>query len=47
MYMRKHHNEDSLVRGSNHGSKDTFAIDDKGGEIYHMLIEMQRTEAWL
>jgi hypothetical protein len=22
--------------------KDTFAIDDKGGEIYHM----QRTEAW-
>ena len=30
------------VRGSNPGWKDTFAIDDKGGEIY----QMQRTEAW-
>jgi hypothetical protein len=30
------------VRGRNPGWKDTFAIDDKGGEIY----QMQRTEAW-
>jgi hypothetical protein len=30
------------VRGSSPGWKDTFAIDDKGGEIY----QMQRTEAW-
>jgi hypothetical protein len=34
--------EDSSVRGSNPGWKDTFAIDEKGVEIYHM----QRTEAW-
>jgi hypothetical protein len=32
---------DSSVRGSSPGWKDTFSIDDKGGEIYHM----QRTEA--
>jgi hypothetical protein len=31
------------VRGSSPGWKDTFAIDDKGGEIY----QMQRTEAWV
>jgi hypothetical protein len=30
------------VRGRSPGWKDTFAIDDKGGEIY----QMQRTEAW-
>jgi hypothetical protein len=30
------------VRGSSPGWKDTFAIDDKGGDIY----QMQRTEAW-
>jgi hypothetical protein len=30
------------VRGSSPGWKDTFSIDDKGGEIY----QMQRTEAW-
>jgi hypothetical protein len=30
------------VRGSSPGWKDTFATDDKGGEIY----QMQRTEAW-
>jgi hypothetical protein len=45
------------VRGSNPGWKDTFAIDDKGGEIYQMqrieawfqedrIYHMQRTEAW-
>jgi hypothetical protein len=39
MYMRKHHKEDNLVRGSIPKWKDTFAIDDKGGEIY----QMQRT----
>jgi hypothetical protein len=42
MYMRKHHKEDNLIRGRNFGWKNTFAIDDKGGEIY----QMQRTEAW-
>jgi hypothetical protein len=31
MYTRKHHKEDSLVRGSSPGWKYTFAIDDKGG----------------
>jgi hypothetical protein len=36
MYTRKHHKEDSLVRGSNLWWKDTFAIDDKGGDIYQM-----------
>jgi hypothetical protein len=44
--MRKHHKEDSLgweisfkkssVRGRNLGWKDTFSIDEKGGEIYQM-----------
>jgi hypothetical protein len=35
----------STIRGQfshSPGWKDTFAIDEKGGEIYHM----QRTEAW-
>ena len=32
-----------FFRGSSLGWKDTFAIDDKGGEIY----QMQRIEAWL
>jgi hypothetical protein len=41
MYTRKHHKEDSSVRGSIPRWKDTFDIDDKGGEIY----QMQRTEA--
>jgi hypothetical protein len=46
IYMRKHHKEDnsgweitsrkSLVKGSNPGWKDTFSIDEKGGEIYQM-----------
>ena len=30
------------VRGSSPGWKDTFSIDDKGGDIY----QMQRIEAW-
>jgi hypothetical protein len=30
--------KDSSVRGSNPEWKDTFAIDDKGGEIYQMQI---------
>jgi hypothetical protein len=34
--------EDNPVRGSNLGWKDTFSIDEKGGEIY----QMQRTEEW-
>jgi hypothetical protein len=45
------------VRGSNPRWKDTFSIDDKGGEIYQMqrteawfqgehIYQMQRTEAW-
>jgi hypothetical protein len=34
--------KDSSVRGISPGWKDTFSIDDKGGEIYHM----QNTEAW-
>jgi hypothetical protein len=45
------------VRGSSPRWKDTFAIDDKGGEIYQMqrteawfqgeqIYQMQRTEAW-
>jgi hypothetical protein len=33
---------DESVRGSRPEWKDTFAIDDKGGEIY----QMQRIEAW-
>jgi hypothetical protein len=36
MYTRKYHKEDSSVRGRNTRWKDTFAIDDKGGEIYKM-----------
>jgi hypothetical protein len=28
--------KDSSIRGSNPRWKDTFAIDDKGGDIYHM-----------
>jgi hypothetical protein len=28
--------EESLVRGSSLGWKDTFVIDDKGGDIYQM-----------
>jgi hypothetical protein len=36
MYMRKHHKEDSSIRGRNPGWKDTFAIDEKGGDIYQM-----------
>jgi hypothetical protein len=46
IYMRKHHKEDSSgweisfrkssVRGSIPGWKYTFAIDDKGGDIYQM-----------
>jgi hypothetical protein len=39
IYMRKHHKRISLVRGRNPGWKDTFAIDDKGGEIYQMQRE--------
>jgi hypothetical protein len=42
MYTRKHHKEDNSVRGSNPRWKDTFSIDDKGGEIH----QMQRIEAW-
>jgi hypothetical protein len=42
MYTRKYHKEDSSVRGRNLGWKDTFSIDDKGGEI----PQMQRTKAW-
>jgi hypothetical protein len=30
--------KDSSVRGSNPRWEDTFSIDDKGGEIYHMQI---------
>jgi hypothetical protein len=33
---------DESVRGRSPRWKDTFSIDDKGGEIYHM----QRTKAW-
>jgi hypothetical protein len=42
MYTRKHHKEDNSVRGSSPGWKDTFAIDDKGGESH----QMQRTKAY-
>jgi hypothetical protein len=42
MYMRKQHKEDNLVRGSNPRWKDTFFIDEKGGEIH----QMHRTEEW-
>jgi hypothetical protein len=41
MYTRKHHKEESSVRGRIPGWKDTFDIDDKEGEIY----QMQRIEA--
>jgi hypothetical protein len=34
--------KDSLVRGSSPRWKDTFSIDDKGGEIY----QMQDRNAW-
>jgi hypothetical protein len=34
--------KDSSVRGSNPRWKDTFSIDDKGGEIY----QMQDRNAW-
>jgi hypothetical protein len=34
--------KDSSVRGSNPRWKDTFSIDEKGGEIY----QMQSIEAW-
>jgi hypothetical protein len=46
MYMRKHHKEESLgweisfkdsfVMGSSPRWKDTFSIDEKGGDIYQM-----------
>jgi hypothetical protein len=41
IYMRRHHKEDSSgwkvsFRKSSFRGKDTFAIDDKGGEIYQM-----------
>jgi hypothetical protein len=39
MYTRKHHKR-TVCQGEQPGWKDTFAIDDKGGEIY----QMQRTE---
>jgi hypothetical protein len=42
MYTRKHHKRIVQSEGSIPRWKDTFAIDDKGGEIY----QMQRTEAW-
>jgi hypothetical protein len=42
MYTRKHHKRTVQSGGAALGWKDTFAIDDKGGEIY----QMQRTEAW-
>jgi hypothetical protein len=35
--------KDSSVRGNNPIWKDTFSIDDKGGDIY----QMQSIEAWL
>jgi hypothetical protein len=55
MYTRKHHKEDSSVRGINPRWKDTFAIDDKGGRVLSdakekgmilggaMVTEIQRT----
>jgi hypothetical protein len=56
MYTRKHHKR-TVCQGEKPGWKDTFAIDDKGGEIYQMqrteawfqgeqIYQMQRTEAW-
>jgi hypothetical protein len=41
MYTRKHHKEDISVRGRIPRWKDTFVIDEKGGDIY----QMQRVEA--
>jgi hypothetical protein len=35
--------KDSLVRGTSPGWKDTFTIDDKGGQIYRM----QHRNAWI
>ena len=40
--MRKHHKEDSSVKGIIPAWKDIIVIDDKGGEIH----QMQRTEEW-
>jgi hypothetical protein len=34
--------KDNSVRGRNSGWKDTFSIDDKGGEIY----QMHNIETW-
>jgi hypothetical protein len=34
--MRKNHKEDSSIRGSSPKCKDTFSVDEKGGEIYQM-----------
>jgi hypothetical protein len=42
MYTRKHHKEGSSVRGSIPRWKETFSINEKGGEIH----QMQRIEAW-
>jgi hypothetical protein len=33
MYTRKHHKEESSVRGRSPRWKNTFSIDDKGGEV--------------
>jgi hypothetical protein len=41
MYTRKHHKR-TVCQGSSPIWKDTFAIDDKGGEIY----QMERTKVW-
>jgi hypothetical protein len=41
MYTRKHHKRIVQSGGASPGWKDTFSIDDKGGEIY----QMQRIEA--
>ena len=41
--------KDSSVRGRSPGWKDTFAIDEKWGEIYHMRDRnawRKSTEAW-
>jgi hypothetical protein len=60
IYTRKHHKEDNLgweisfrkssVRGSSSRWKDTFAIDDKGGEIYLLDAKVnawrKSTKAW-
>jgi hypothetical protein len=41
MYTRKHHKR-IVYQGRSLGWKDTFSIDDKGGEIY----QMHKTESW-